>query len=51
MRFKTMRLVTLHNELNHTICANGGLEPLQMTLEPDTGQCASKDAGPQRSRM
>ena len=31
-----------------TIFVNGGLEPLQMVLEPDTGRCASEEAKLQR---
>ena len=33
----------IHNELKRTIFINGGLELLKLILEPDTGQCASKD--------
>ena len=30
------------------ISSSGGLELLQMVLEPNNGQCASKDAEPRR---
>ena len=29
-----------------TVSASGGLEPLEMVLEPDTGQCTSKNSVP-----
>ena len=45
MRFKTVRLMAIHNEPKQTIFASGGLGLLQMVLELDTGQCASEDAG------
>ena len=43
MRFKTLR-----ESPKRTISVNGGLELLQMVLDPDTGQCASEDARPPR---
>ena len=42
-----MRLTAIPNELKQTISASGGLELLQMVLEPDTGLCASEDVGRQ----
>ena len=48
MRFKIVRLTTIHNRPKWTISASGELELLQMVSELDTGQCASEDAGPPR---
>ena len=48
MRVKTVRLTAIHNGSKWTIFASGELELLQMVLEPNTGQCASEDAGPLR---
>ena len=38
----------IRNGPKRTISASSGLGLLQMVLEPDTGQCASEDAGPPR---
>ena len=40
-----MRLTTIRNGLKRIISISGGFELLQMVLEPDMGQCASKNAG------
>ena len=45
MRFKTLRLIAMCNELKRTISASGGLELLQMVSEPNTGWCANEDVG------
>ena len=36
----------IHNGPKRTISVSGELELLQMVSGPNTGQCASKDAGP-----
>ena len=41
-------LKTLRGSPKRTISASNGLGLLQMISEPDTGRCASKDAGPRR---
>ena len=46
MRFRIVRLMAICNGLKWTIYASGGLELLQMVLEPDTGWCGSEDVGP-----
>ena len=38
--------MAIRNWQKQTISVNGKLGLLQMVLEPDTGWCASKDAGP-----
>ena len=43
---KTVRLTALRNGPKRIISASGGLGLLQMVSEPNTGWCASKDAGP-----
>ena len=43
-----MRLTAIRNERKQTISSNSGHGLLQMVLEPNTGWCASKDAGPPR---
>ena len=43
-----MRLTAICNGSKRTISASGGIELLDMVLEPDTGRCASEDAGPPR---
>ena len=45
MRFKTVRLMTIRNELKLTISISSGLGLLQMVLKPDTGSCANEDIG------
>ena len=46
--FKIVRLTTICNGSKRTIFTSGGLGLLQTVLEPDTGWCASKEAGPLR---
>ena len=41
----------IRNGPKRTISTNGGLGLLQMVSEQDIGQCASKDAGPQRGGL
>ena len=48
MRFKTMRLTTICNELKRTISSSVELGLLQMASKPDTEWYASEDAGPPR---
>ena len=43
-----MRLTTIRNGQKQTISASGGLELLQIVLEPDTGRRASEGVGPPR---
>ena len=45
----TMRLIMIRNEVKRTISISNGFELLQIVLEPDTGRCASKDAGPPKA--
>ena len=40
-----MKLTVIYNGLKRTMSANDVLGLLQMVSEPDTGWCASKDAG------
>ena len=42
---------TLRESPKRIIPTSGGLRLLQMVSEPDTGRCASKDAGPQGGWM
>ena len=44
MRFKTVRLIVIRNELKQIISTSGGLRLLQMVLELGTGRCVSEDA-------
>ena len=41
-----MTLTVIRNGSKRTISASGGIELLEMVLEPDTGRCVSEDAGP-----
>ena len=41
-------LKTLKASPKRTISASSGFEPLQMVLEPNTGQCANEEAKPQK---
>ena len=50
MRFKNLREAQKESP-KRTIYASDGFEPLQMVLEPDTGQYASEDAGPQGGEL
>ena len=45
MRFKTVRLTTIHNGPKRTIYASGGLGLLLMVSKPNIGRCSSEDAG------
>ena len=42
-----MRLTAIRNGPKRIISASGELGRLQMVSEPNTGRCASEDAGPQ----
>ena len=48
MRFRIVRLTAKRNGSKRTIFVNGGFGLLQMVSEPDTGRCASENAGPSR---
>ena len=47
-RFKNLEGKPERESPKRTISTSSGLRLLQMVSEPDTGQCANKDAGPQR---
>ena len=46
MRFKTVRLTAIRNELKRIISTSDELMRLQMVSEADIEQCVSKDARP-----
>ena len=46
MHFKNLEGRLGRESPKRIIYASGGLKSLEMVSEPDTGRCASKDAGP-----
>ena len=48
VRFKNLEGKSERESPKRTISVSGGIEMLQMVLEPDTRRCASEDAGPRR---
>ena len=48
MCLKTMRLTAIRKGSKQIISTSVGLELLQMVSEPDTKQCTSEDADPQK---